>query len=184
MGQLVDECDVGMTSDDRVDVHLLERRPAVVDGGTRHDLQPFELSGCLPAAVRLDKADDDIRAALEPATTLSEHRECLPHPWSGPRKIEAFLVPSVKSDLFRRVEREVQLENVDTRLSEEAERAPSVCSCTRARTSARERLRSRATRTAWIRASAGEMWGSRPDPDDVTASTGTGVPAASPLACR
>ena len=38
------------------------------------------------------------------------------------------------------------------------------------------RWRARATRAAWSRALASEMSGSSPEPDAVTASTGTGVP--------
>ena len=41
-----------------------------------------------------------------------------------------------------------------------------------------------ATRLACSRALATEICGSTPEPDDVTASTGTGVSAPSPLALR
>ena len=76
---------------------------------------------------------------------------------------------------FARVESEVQLEHVDAGLAEEAERA-SVGVLLHEREDARERQVAcrGATRAAWIRASAGEMCGSSPDPEDVTASTGTG----------
>ena len=41
-----------------------------------------------------------------------------------------------------------------------------------------------ATLCAWILALASEMWGSRPEPDAVTASTGTGASASSPFVSR
>ena len=83
VGELVDERDLGPARDDRVDVHLLERRAPVLDRRPRHDLEAVELGGGLRAAVGLDEADDDVGAALGPAATLSEHRERLPHPGSG-----------------------------------------------------------------------------------------------------
>ena len=50
--------------------------------------------------------------------------------------------------------------------------------CTRAITWAAARCRARATRGAWSRAFATEISGSRPEPEAVTASTGTGASAA------
>ena len=83
VGELVDERDLGPARDDRVDVHLLEGRAPVLDVRPRHHLETRELRGGLRAAVRLDVADDDVRAAFGAPATLSEHRERLPDPWSG-----------------------------------------------------------------------------------------------------
>src|SRR5438128_9862417 len=52
---------------------------------------------------------------------------------------------------------------------------PSVCCATRRCTTASSSLRALATRRTWYRAAAGLMWGSRPLPDAVTRSTGTGA---------
>ncbi|KEF18005.1 hypothetical protein DF18_25355 [Streptomyces rimosus] len=50
---------------------------------------------------------------------------------------------------------------------------PSVVSSTRRSTFARSRWFSLATRLTWSFAYAGEMSGSRPEPEEVTASAGT-----------
>ena len=84
VGELVDESDLGPAGDDRVDVHLLERRAAVLDACARHDLEAADLLGGLRAAVRLDEADDDVGAALGAPATLAEHRERLADAGSGP----------------------------------------------------------------------------------------------------
>ena len=83
VGQLVDEGDLRPAGDDRVDVHLLEGGAPVVDVRPRHHLETGELCGSLGPAVRLDEADDDVRATFGAPATLSEHRVRLPHPWSG-----------------------------------------------------------------------------------------------------
>ncbi len=43
----------------------------------RYDLEVGDLLGGLRSAVRLDEADDDVRASLGPAVPLAQHRECL-----------------------------------------------------------------------------------------------------------
>src|SRR4029077_15434498 len=61
---------------------------------------------------------------------------------------------------------------------------PVVYWCTSAMTRAAGRCLAAATRGAWSRALATEMSGSRPDPDAVTASTGTAAPAGRWLKAR
>ncbi len=78
MRHLVDERHLGPAGEDRVDIHLLEARAPVVDGPARHDLEAGDLFGGLRSAVRLDVADDDVRASLGPAAPLAQHRERLP----------------------------------------------------------------------------------------------------------
>ena len=75
--ELVDERDLRAPREDRVDVHLLERRAAVLDALARDDLEVADLVGRLRAAVRLDEADDDVLAVLAPAPALVQHRERL-----------------------------------------------------------------------------------------------------------
>ena len=83
------------------------------------------------------------------------------------------------------VEREVELEHVDALLAEEAEDAAVGVVVDERRAPRRPaRPRSSATRARLEPALATEMCGSSPEPDAVTASTGTGVSAASPLAPR
>ena len=84
MGQLVDERDLGPAGDDRVDVHLLERRAPVVEACPRHHLETVDLSGRIGAAVRLDVAHDDIGASLRPTAAFTEHRERLADARCGP----------------------------------------------------------------------------------------------------
>jgi hypothetical protein len=59
-----------------------------------------------------------------------------------------------------------------------------VCAATRPCTAADVSPRAFATREIWSAAFAGLMSGSRPLPERVTASAGSGVPAASPFSCR
>ena len=76
-----------------------------------------------------------------------------------------------------RVECQVELEHVHARLAEEAERAPvGVLVDQRAAPRRAATPRSRRRASACRRAFSGEMCGSSPEPDEVTASTGTCVP--------
>src|SRR5215472_13508323 len=80
MRELVDERDLRLARQHRVDVHLLERAAAVGHDAAGNDLQTREeLGGQLPV-ISLGKADDDVRAAREPAVALTEHRVRLSHP--------------------------------------------------------------------------------------------------------
>ena len=83
--ELVDERDLGTPREDRVDVHLLERRAAVLDRPARDDLEVADLLGRLRAAVRLDEADHDVRAALGAPAALVQHRERLADAGAAPR---------------------------------------------------------------------------------------------------
>ena len=63
VGELVDEGDLRRAREDRVDVHLLERRALVLDHLAGDDLEVADLLGGGRATVRLDEADDDVGAA-------------------------------------------------------------------------------------------------------------------------
>ena len=66
-----------MPGEDRVDVHLLEGRAAVLELPPRNDLEAGDLFGSRRSIVRLDEADDDVGAALVPAATFVQHGEGL-----------------------------------------------------------------------------------------------------------
>ena len=84
---------------------------------------------------------------------------------------------------MRIVEREVQLEDVDAGLAEQAELAAVGVLVDQREHRRPSRPAGLATRGAWSRALATEMCGSRPDADAVTASTGTSASAAQPFSC-
>ena len=88
------------------------------------------------------------------------------------------------SGFGQRVERQVELQHVDARLAEDAERCGPRCA---ASTSARTWASRQAARLGDARhleaAAAGVMCGSRPLPEVVTRSTGTGASAFSASSC-
>ena len=82
--ELVDERHLGMAGEHRVEIHLLERRAAVLDLAPRDDLEVAELLDRLRAAVGLDDADDDVGAPLGTAAALVEHVVGLAYARRGP----------------------------------------------------------------------------------------------------
>ena len=83
VGELIDERQVRAARDQGVEIHLLERVILVPDGAARKDLKAVEQSVGLFAAMRLDHADDDIRAVLRPGPGLLQHLVGLAHARSG-----------------------------------------------------------------------------------------------------
>ena len=190
--QLVDERHLGPAGEDRVDVHLLERRAAVVDASC----------AARPRGRRPARRSSGGRASRR----SRRRRPCLARPGGAPRpasrmscrrrarhrgRCGASRGPWTKSDSsylpawddFGRAPGSARARSRRARRGSRA----SGRRCARTRGRARResaRSRSLATRAAWIFASAGEMCGSSPDPDDVTASTGTGAPGASPFSRR
>ena len=71
--ELVDEHDLRPSCDDRVDVHFVERLPAIGDASPRNDLEALEQRLGLLAPVRLDDADDDVVAVLAARPGLLQH---------------------------------------------------------------------------------------------------------------
>ena len=131
VGELVDQRHLGAAGQHGVDVHLGERRRRGRSSSRRgHDLQALEQLGGVRAAVGLDEPDDDVGAALDPAVALVEHRVGLADPG---RRAEVDPQPSARHAVHspslhgpgsatRGVERQVELEHVDPRLTEEPER--------------------------------------------------------------
>ena len=64
--ELVDQRHLRRAREHRVDVHLLERRAAVRDDVTGHDLEVADLRLRVRSAVGLDEPDDDVGAAARP----------------------------------------------------------------------------------------------------------------------
>ena len=67
--ELVDQRDLGLAGDDRVDVHLLELRAAVRDHAAGDDLEVADLRERVRPAVGLDEPDDDVGAPAAPAAS-------------------------------------------------------------------------------------------------------------------
>ena len=58
--ELVDEHQLGLAREERVEIHLLERVALVVDAAARHDLEPGEQRQGFAPSMRLDHPDDDV----------------------------------------------------------------------------------------------------------------------------
>ena len=196
---------VGLARDDRVGVHLLDDDAAVLDPPARHDLEAVEQLGGVRPAVGLDEADDEVRAARRPAggPPRASGRSCR-RPGAMPEvdaqaaarrsPASAWTRASISSAVGPDVERvalgvdqvtrqqavevEVEQQDVDARLAEEAEERLLGVAGDAARTSSSVMPRAAATRATWYSAAAGLMCGSSPDAEVVTRSTGIG---ASPL---
>ena len=169
--ELVDDGDLRPPRLDRLDVHLLERHAAVLDRAQRHLLEVADQRQRVGAAVRLDEADDDVEPLAFQLVGVLEHlvascrrrapRRCTRAaarallPWRAPAATRRPTAASsgIRTLFLHRmlvVEREVELQDVDDRLAEEAELPPfDVCASTRRRTSASGMPRSRATRGTW-----------------------------------
>ena len=83
VGELVDEHDLRPSGDDRIEVHLLELTPFVLDDAARDDFQPLEQRFRFFAPVRLDDPDDDIVAVLLSGPRRLQHLIGLADPGSG-----------------------------------------------------------------------------------------------------
>ena len=83
MGQFIDQCHLGVPSQDRSDIHFLEDRSPVLDRLSGNLLEiRYELL-CVRASMTLDKPDDDVRTTLHPPVALVEHGVGLPDPGRG-----------------------------------------------------------------------------------------------------
>ncbi len=73
MGQLVDQGDLRLSAQHRVEVHLVQAPSPVVDGLAEDDLEAVDqLLGVVPP-VALDEPGDDVGAPPAPAVALAEH---------------------------------------------------------------------------------------------------------------
>ena len=144
VGELVDEYQLRSSPQDGVDVHLVERRVAVLECAPWDDLEVTDLLGGARAAVGLDEADDDIGASLVAAPALVEHGERLADAGSS-AEVDAqhtapgaacarqttglgfgghTTIPLVSARLCSDVvECEVELQHVDAGITEDAERS-------------------------------------------------------------
>ena len=135
----------------------------------------------------LDEPDDHVLPVLAAAPALVQHRERLPDARRGaevdPERTSRHGNSLPLSAVG--VEREVQLEHVDAGLAEESEGAP-----VRVLVDEREHVVERECRVRARHAGPGEralaveMCGSRPEPEAVTASTGTFSSAERPFSER
>ena len=73
MGEFVDQCDIGMARDQRVQIHFLERLIPVGETFARQDFQAREQRLGLRPAVGLDHADDHVGAGLQFGVRALQH---------------------------------------------------------------------------------------------------------------
>ncbi len=71
--ELVDEGDLRMPFEHGIQVHLVQRDPAVGDGSPGDDLEPLGLGGGGGASVRLDDGDHDVASLVAEPAALLEH---------------------------------------------------------------------------------------------------------------
>ena len=83
VGELVDQRDGGPSGEDGVEIHLLERRAAVLHLRAGHDREVAELGRGRGPAVRLDVADDHVGASGPAAPPLGQHGVRLPDAGRG-----------------------------------------------------------------------------------------------------
>ena len=84
--QLVDQRQLGVARQDRVDVHLAQAVALMVDGAAGDDLMAMDQRFGLAPAMGLHHADDDIDACLAPLPSFGQHLPCLAHPRRGAEK--------------------------------------------------------------------------------------------------
>ena len=182
---------LGLAREDRVDVHLLEVAAAVRRRACRGTTSRSPICSAVVGrpCVSTKPTTTSVPRSGAPAA-LVEHRERLARRRAPPRgrcevcRGSCDQPTETLDDSSARVEGEVELEHVHRG----SPRTPSVrrvvCSSTRRVTAAIDMPRALATRGAWSRALATEMCGSSPEPEAVTASTGTDVFGASPFSLR
>ena len=81
VGQLVDQGELRVASQQGIEVELLECLTAVDDGLSRQHLQIPQLLRRLFPTVRVDPADHDVGATLFPTPPFVKHGICFPHAW-------------------------------------------------------------------------------------------------------
>ena len=73
MGKLVDQNDLRMTRDDRVEIHFGERLAFIFDVTARNGFEPAQQRLGLLAAMGLDNADNDVVAVFSARLRLQQH---------------------------------------------------------------------------------------------------------------
>ena len=82
--QLVDDDDVGLAGEDRVEVHLLDDDVAIGNAAARDDFEVSDARGRIRAAVRFDKATTTSTPARRMVWASSSMRTVLPTPAAMP----------------------------------------------------------------------------------------------------
>ena len=189
VGELVDERELGLAGEDRVDVHLLERRAAVARSCVRGTTsRSRDLRGRVRAPVGLDETRRRRRCRARAAPALVEHGEGLADAGRG-AEVDAELAarhaiePTTLSLDADAVEREVELEHVDAVFSprKPSPRPSVLSSIEREHLSPAAARARRATRVAWSAGVGDRDVRVEADADAVTASTGTGRVRAEPV---
>ena len=73
VGELVDQHDLRVPGNDRIQVHFLERLAAVFDAAPGNDFEALQQRLGFLAAMGLDDAGDDVVAVLQPRVGLLQH---------------------------------------------------------------------------------------------------------------
>ena len=73
VGELVDDDQLGLARERRVQIEFLERAAVVFDPAPRQDFEPFDERARLGAAMSLDEPDDDIDAFVLQAPRVLQH---------------------------------------------------------------------------------------------------------------
>jgi hypothetical protein len=84
MGQLVYEQHLGLASERRVEVELLQFSAPVLDEMSRKELEPKYEGGRVVAAVRLYDADDHLFSLVVHLARRGQHGKRLANPWRVP----------------------------------------------------------------------------------------------------
>src|SRR5262245_55600005 len=105
MGQLVDQGDGRVTSEDGVEIHLFDDNAMVFDAPPPHLLQSLDKGRRLGTAVCLDKADHHVDSLCLQAVCLLQHLVGLADA-SGKAKVDlepaALLLADQVQEVFRR----------------------------------------------------------------------------------
>ena len=124
--QLVHQRDFRVAGEHRVQVHLFERRAAVLQLGPGDDFQAVEQRDGLRAPVRLGEPHHDVGAALGAAVPLAEHGVGLAHPGRGSQ-----VNPQMTRGPGRAPERAATVGPAGRRLSRPSLSAMSACPSSR-----------------------------------------------------
>ena len=73
MGELVDDDQLGLALERRVQIKFIERAAVVFNLAPRQDFEPFDERARLGAAMSLDEPDDDIDAFVLQAPRVLQH---------------------------------------------------------------------------------------------------------------
>ncbi len=86
VGELVDDDQLGLARQRRVEIEFLDRAPVVLSLAPRQDFEPVYERAGLGAAMSLHEPDDDIDAFVFQAPRVLQHGVGLADPGRGPEK--------------------------------------------------------------------------------------------------